>query len=326
VAKKKPKSRFKKVAIIGGLMLTILGAAATVFYLWPLSDTQLQQAQASPLNYAEAIAAHQKETQESNTLGLQQDCQSQLLTHGRQTQKAVVMLHGYVSCPKQFIALGQYFFERGYNVYIPRMPDHGLARPPSEKFTSYDLVTHASKAVDVAAGLGSEVGVVGLSGGGVLGTWLAHYRHEVERLLVLSPFYEPAAESLPKWQIKPFLLLYGTGLLADRTAENNQDLHYRSLAQFVRIRFSYKDEPLNPRLMTVGSVAAAGDREIDHQLAKSIPEDLATVNDLPLLYHQPPAEWNLGHDIVQAEGNADIGGRAAELYPIYLTMYEGGQP
>jgi pimeloyl-ACP methyl ester carboxylesterase len=326
MAKKKQKSAFKKVALVSGIVLGILVAAVAVFYAWPMGDKELQLAQANPMDYSQAIAYHAAENKTAQALGLRQGCQSQLLTHGQKTEKAVVMLHGYVSCPKQFTALGQYFFERGYNVYIPRMPDHGLAESTPEKFTSFDLAAHASKAVDVAAGLGEEVGVVGLSGGGVLGTWLAEYRHEVSRLLVLSPFYEPSPERLPKWQVKPFVILYGKELLADQTAESNQDLHYRSLAQFVRLRFNFKDKPYNPGLKSVAAVVAVGDREIDQRLAKDIPERLAIANNLSLEFYEPPAEWNLGHDIAQAEGNPDIGGRAAELYPAYLTLYEGGQP
>ena len=50
-----------------------------------------------------------------------------------------------------------------------------------------------SRSLDLATGLGDEVGVVGISGGAAPATWLTVHR-PVARLLALSPFYAPSAE------------------------------------------------------------------------------------------------------------------------------------
>lgn len=53
-------------------------------------------------------------------------CSSTLLTHGEKVDRAIVFLHGFTSCPQQFSQLGQEYFEKGYNVYMPRTPRHGI--------------------------------------------------------------------------------------------------------------------------------------------------------------------------------------------------------
>ena len=55
------------------------------------------------------------------------ECRTRLMTHGARTARAVVLLHGLTNCPEQFRALGERLYERGANVYIPRLPEHGLA-------------------------------------------------------------------------------------------------------------------------------------------------------------------------------------------------------
>jgi hypothetical protein len=49
-------------------------------------------------------------------------CASRGLLHGRKTEKAIILIHGITNCPQQFAPLGEQFFERGYNVLLPRMP------------------------------------------------------------------------------------------------------------------------------------------------------------------------------------------------------------
>ncbi len=65
--------------------------------------------------------------------------------------------------------------------------------------------------MDVAAGLGDEVTVVGLSGGGALTIWSLAERPEVTRAVAISPFLHP--RSVPVWQMRPLGRLSSAGLL-----------------------------------------------------------------------------------------------------------------
>lgn len=115
-----------------------------------------------------------------------------LLTHGSQVDEAVVLHHGYTNCPQQFILLGRLLHERGANVLIPRMPYHGLAdrlTPALARLTAADMAGLASEAADIAHGLGRRVTVAGLSAGGVMGAWVAQFRPDVARTVVISPSF-----------------------------------------------------------------------------------------------------------------------------------------
>jgi carboxylesterase len=112
------------------------------------------------------------------------------LTHGAITGRVVVWFHGYTDSPNQFARLAQLCFERGWNVLVPRLPHHGLANPMTPEtalLTAEKLARSADEAVDIAAGLGKQVVVGGLSMGGVITGWLAQQRREVELAVLLAP-------------------------------------------------------------------------------------------------------------------------------------------
>lgn len=113
-----------------------------------------------------------------------------LLTHGSQVNEAIVLHHGYTNGPQQFVLLGRLLHEQGANVLIPRMPYHGLAdrlTPALARLTATDMAELACEAADIAHGLGRRVTVVGLSAGGVMAAWVAQFRPDVARAVVIAP-------------------------------------------------------------------------------------------------------------------------------------------
>lgn len=54
----------------------------------------------------------------------------------------------------------------------------------------------ADTAVDLAHGLGERVYVLGLSSGGGVAAWIAQYRDDVERVVMVAPFF--GAIGLPR--------------------------------------------------------------------------------------------------------------------------------
>ncbi|MBD5654554.1 MAG: hypothetical protein IAI50_05160 [Candidatus Eremiobacteraeota bacterium] len=113
-----------------------------------------------------------------------------LLTHGAPTARAYLLLHGLTASPLQFEAFGRILFERGANVYIPRLPRHGLAdrlTTELEHLTAAELLEFAGRAAAYAATLGTQLGVVGFSVGGLLSAWIAQHV-AVERATCIAPF------------------------------------------------------------------------------------------------------------------------------------------
>ena len=286
-------------------------------YAWPLGGDDVRRAPVAGWSFDEAqreglnvVAADKAGAR------VLPECRSGLWTHGKRTAKAVLLLHGYTDCTKQLAPFAEYLFAQGYNVYLPRAPRHGFTLGEADPgLTVAELTGWANDGMNVTAALGDETGVIGISGGAVLATWLTVRRPDaVSRLLVMSPFYRPAAGKAPAFAVKPLTVLYGFAILPDRQLSGTgQTLH--GLTQYLRISATLDDEAVNERLKSVAVVVAAGDDQIDRDRAVELPTRLAEHNgaksyDLEL-------GDSFGHDIVEP-----VAPGIAETYPSYLQFYE----
>ena len=117
-------------------------------------------------------------------------CQSRLYSHGERVDRSLVLLHGFTNCPQQMDALGRVFFERGWNVFIPRYPRHGYSdrlNTSIAELRSDHLIALANRSTEVGAGLGERLTVAGLSLGGILAGLMAQTRDEVDRAVLIAP-------------------------------------------------------------------------------------------------------------------------------------------
>src|SRR5690349_5492153 len=117
-------------------------------------------------------------------------CRTRMYTHGRRVERALVLLHGFTNCPQQFDALGRSFFERGWNVLIPRYPRHGYTdrlNTAIAELRAADLVAVANRAAAIGAGLGERLTVVGLSLGAILTGLLAQNHDGIDRAVLIAP-------------------------------------------------------------------------------------------------------------------------------------------
>lgn len=144
------------------------------------------------MNFAETketiarIVADERADPLINPLGV-----TAVLDHGRATARAIVLFHGFTNCPYQYRILGKMFFDRGYNVYIPRVLRGGYRDRMTTAMAALSLaeVKQSSlSAVAVAEGLGESVDVFGLSVGAVMAAWVAQSR-KVATLMALAPFF-----------------------------------------------------------------------------------------------------------------------------------------
>ena len=127
-------------------------------------------------------------------------CRSRLLTHGRKTAQAVVLLHGFTNCPRQFEELGSMLYTAGANVLLPRIPHHGLRDRMTRdlaRLTEDEMMETAVWALDVAHGLGDTVTVVGLSTMAVAVAALAERRSDLARAVLLAPALVPRGVPAP---------------------------------------------------------------------------------------------------------------------------------
>ena len=134
-----------------------------------------------------------KSMQEGDHQDLTQDvCITKLYDHGAQTEHVIVLIHGFTNCPEQFNELGKQYYEAGYNVFIPRMPYHGLADRLTDKLvnlTAENLAAFGDKVIDIAHGLGRRITVMGISGSGTLVAWLAQNRADIDYAFAIAPLF-----------------------------------------------------------------------------------------------------------------------------------------
>lgn len=118
---------------------------------------------------------------------------SRLYEHGRPVEHAVVLFHGFTNCPQQFDELARGYYARGCNVYVPRIPHHGLKDRLThdlDNLTVSELQRFAEETFALARGLGTTVAALGLSLGGALVLWLAKTQ-PIDLAVPIAPFLLP---------------------------------------------------------------------------------------------------------------------------------------
>ena len=143
------------------------------------------------MSYAEAIEIAQG-FQDLDGPNVNPVCHTRLYTHGQQTERALVLLHGFTNCPRQFDDIGKDFFARGWNVLIPRYPRHGYSdrlNTAIAELRAEHLVAVANRSVDAGFGLGARLTVAGLSLGAALAGYMAQTRQGIERTVMIAPMF-----------------------------------------------------------------------------------------------------------------------------------------
>jgi esterase/lipase len=259
---------------------------------------------------------------------------SQFLTHGHQTDRAIVLFHGYTNCPQQFKLLGDQLHERGYNVWIPRMAGHGHADRLTDahgRITAEQMIAAASSAIDIAQGLGAEVRVLGLSLGGLMTTWVAQNRSDVKRAVSIAQ--ASGFKALPKrWTqlirrgilILPNQMQWWDATVQDRGA-GPQHAYPRygthGLAQLLRLGSTLRAQAARsaPAARSVVIVKNDNDESVD----------MSTLDDQVRLWRSSGAqnvetytfgvEQHLVHDLIDPDQPAQ---RVDYVYPILIDLLE----
>lgn len=262
-------------------------------------------------------------------------CRGFALTHGRRTRRCTLLLHGYTNCPQQFRAFAAALHARGHNVYAPRLPYHGLRdrlANDQARLGVRDLVAYLDDALAVGAGLGDDVGVLGLSAGGSVAAFAAQFRPAVRQALVIAPVF--GTPGFPPWAIGP--LAWASALLPnqfrwwDPLNKDNRDspphcyprYSTRALGAIVRLglgvlQAAHRTPPAATDLVLVSNAA---------DTAVTLPpiDTLATrwrAHGVTVREHRFPAELKLIHDLMDpAQGRQ----QTAIVYPVLLDLVGDG--
>ena len=255
-----------------------------------------------------------------------------LLVHEARAPRAVVLLHGFTDSPRQFASLADSLFAQGDNVFVPRLPHHaerGKDVGELAHLTASELCRAADQAVDVAAGLGDSVVVLGLSVGGTLAVWAAEHRAEVRRAVVVSPPFEVAR--VPSVLERPLVNL-GAHVpnISRRSAPDSErpdrdpGFATHGLAQVLRLGMAVRRdaERLLPARAEVLFLVNANDRTV-----KTAPVlDLARVwnrRGVAVSVYEIPVSLGLPHNVVDPMQQP---GNAAVIFPTLSALAHGDKP
>lgn len=255
-----------------------------------------------------------------------------LRVHSGRAPRAVVLLHGFTDSPRQFAALADSLFAQGDNVFVPRLPHHaerGKDVAELSRLTASELCRTADDAVDIAAGLGDSVVVLGLSVGGTLAVWAAEHRPEVRRAVVVAPPFEVAR--VPSMLERPLVNL-GSHVpnISRRSAPDSErpdrdpGFATHGLAQVLRLGMAVRRDAERhlPSRAEVLFLVNANDRTV-----KTAPVlDLARLwnqRGVAVSIYEIPASLGLPHNVVDPMQQP---GNAAVIYPSLAALAHGERP
>lgn len=312
----------KIILIVICVILALIAGFAAWAFLWPSRSTDLQKADIQRRDYNQSVADIQKIIADDTANNeVRPDCRPILKTHGKKTARAVMILHGVSAEPSGMVELADWFYQAGYNVYVPRVPHHGMKDNKLHgQVRASELVKFMGDSAGLVSGLGDELGVIGHSGGGTLATWLAQYGDGLfSRVLLLSPYYEPDASKAPKWQMALLRNVYGNHLLPDQFFDGN--LSYRALANYVIIKQNYRNDLKAEGLKHLGLIIGSEDDLIDKTMALNIAEGMAKASGAEFTYETTPDYIGAGHELISPEDKV-VKKYKKELYGMYLRVYE----
>ena len=113
-----------------------------------------------------------------------------LYDHGAPTARCVVLFHGFTNCPQQFETFAKQLHAAGDTVYVPRIPQHGLADRLTSAISTIsaaEIEAAATQAAHNARALGTHVVAMGLSLGATMALWLAQ-TGQVDNAVGIAPF------------------------------------------------------------------------------------------------------------------------------------------
>lgn len=110
-----------------------------------------------------------------------------LLLPEQSNGRAVILIHGFSSSPREMAPLGDKLVQTGFIVYGPRLPGHGTSPEDLAGRTAEDWLGVCERGYANLSGLGLTISAAGLSTGALLTLRLA-LEQPLDKLILLSPF------------------------------------------------------------------------------------------------------------------------------------------
>jgi len=279
-------------------------------------------------SYAEAVERIQ--TIQAGEMNLNPLCVTRFMTHGEQTERVIVLVHGYTNCPQQFAELGQRFYDSGYNVLIVPLPGHGFADRMTDaqgNLKAEDLTVYTDQVVDIAQGLGQRVIISGISLGGVMSAWAVQNRSDVDLAMIISPGF--SFQGVPSWLRAPieniFVTLPATYEWWDPVLMEDGSPPYtypryskHTLGEAMRLGLAVQAQAEReaPQGKSILVVTNGNDSSVDNVVTWEVVK-LWKAHSANLDTYEFDAGLRLGHDLIDPN---DKGGNIELVYPRLITL------
>ena len=256
------------------------------------------------------------------------------LTHEDKMQNVIVFFHGGTNSPRQFEALGRIFYEKGYNVLIPRIPHHGLKDRMTEssaKLTALELTKLCDESMDIAQGLGKHISVAGLSMGANMASWIAQNRSDVDKAVIIAPFW--GWKELPASLLKPAINLLSTlpniflwWNKEEKTALSGPTSAYyrfstRGLAQIMLLGWLVIKEARGsaPKTRAIVVITNALDDSVNEKIFDRVSDDWQRHSGVKITRFQFDKSFGVLHDLIDPEQPYQ---KTAVVYPKLIELIE----
>ncbi len=319
----------RKSAAISGLLLLGLLAILLVLALLPVDTSDLVSSPDPATSYADSVARIQAVLDDE--AGKVCDiCGTRFLTHGDKTAKAVVLIHGLTNSPRQFWELGQRLYDDGYNVLIPRMPYHGLRTHTVSELANTrpgDLSRFGDQTADIAAGIGEEVTVVGLSGGGTIAAWIGQNRSDMDKTVLIAPLF--GLYGVPPFADPLLGNLFSRlpDIVVSSSSEPPRDSVYlgwssRGVAEYLLLAKETGRQigASPPGVKHAVLITNGNDHTINSDMAKAN-ADTWERDGVTMTRYEFDASLGLPHDYIDMTA---IGDKSTWIYPILIDLIENG--
>lgn len=315
--------------LYGAIAVLIIAIILTAII--PVRTGDLGSHRRTPLDYASAIAEI-GEHHVNEDASVAPGGQSILLAHGRRTSVAVLLLHGFTNSPRQFDSLGRVLYAEGDNVYIPRLPYHGIrghGAAPLARITAEILCAAADSAMDLTSALGDTVVVVGLSLGGTMAAWIAEFRPDASRVVIIAPLMAlarvPSSLDLALVDLLVRLPNYTNRQNQDRNqADRELGWSTHAIGQILRLGLAVNraSEQRPASSHSIAILLNGGDRTIATAPVLAVARRWNAAGASVRMYRLSAA-LGLPHDVIdprQPVRRTDI------VYPAIVALVHGAQP
>ena len=148
------------------------------------------------------------------------------LLHENKSGKAVLLIHGFTGYPGELVRPAEDLYEKGFDVFVPRLPGHGTTGKDFISSGQKDWVGVAENALVDLLGKYKEVSVVGHSMGGAIAALIVSRHPEVKGAVLCCPGIELENMDKKTARILSVLSLFVKKMKKEWQSDPRYHMHY----------------------------------------------------------------------------------------------------